>query len=82
MTAKRLLIIATLVLFAGTVVGPAWAADTYKVGAVFSVTGRTSFLGDPEKKTALLVAEQINQAGGINGKLKGMRPKQIWRLRN
>lgn len=43
-------------------------ADSYKVGAVFSVTGRTSFLGDPEKKTAELVAWQINNAGGINGK--------------
>lgn len=43
------------------------AAGVYKVGAVFSVTGRTSFLGDPEKKTALMLAEQINNAGGING---------------
>lgn len=40
----------------------------YKVGAVFSVTGRASFLGDPEKKTAEMIVEQINQAGGINGK--------------
>lgn len=39
----------------------------YKIGAVFSVTGRASFLGDPEKKTAEMVVEQINQAGGING---------------
>ena len=45
-----------------------FAADSYKVGALFSVTGRTSFLGDPEKKTALMVADQINKAGGINGK--------------
>ena len=44
------------------------AAEAYKVGAVFSVTGRASFLGDPEKKTAEMVVEQINQAGGINGK--------------
>ncbi|MGD8837303.1 MAG: ABC transporter substrate-binding protein [Desulfobacteraceae bacterium] len=43
-------------------------AAEYKVGAVFSVTGRASFLGDPEKKTAEMVVEQINQAGGINGK--------------
>ncbi|MFC1859707.1 ABC transporter substrate-binding protein [Thermodesulfobacteriota bacterium] len=42
-------------------------ASSIKVGAVFSVTGRASFLGDPEKKTALMVAEQINNAGGING---------------
>ncbi|MBW2192465.1 MAG: ABC transporter substrate-binding protein, partial [Deltaproteobacteria bacterium] len=40
----------------------------YKVGAIFSATGRTSFLGDPEKKTAEMLAEQINAAGGINGK--------------
>ena len=51
----------------GFVITPA-LAETYKIGAVFSVTGRTSFLGDPEKKTAELVAWQINNAGGINGK--------------
>jgi branched-chain amino acid transport system substrate-binding protein len=43
------------------------AVDPYKVGAVFSVTGRASFLGDPEKKTALMLQEQINKKGGING---------------
>lgn len=43
------------------------ALADYKVGAIFSVTGRASFLGDPEKKTAEMVVEQVNQAGGING---------------
>lgn len=43
-------------------------AESFKIGAVFSVTGRASFLGDPEKKTAEMIAEQINAAGGINGK--------------
>lgn len=43
------------------------AAEAYKVGAVFSVTGRASFLGDPEKKTAMMLQEEINQKGGING---------------
>jgi len=43
------------------------AAEAYKVGAVFSVTGRASFLGDPEKKTALMLQEEINKKGGING---------------
>jgi branched-chain amino acid transport system substrate-binding protein len=47
---------------------PVLSADTFKVGAVFSVTGPASFLGDPEKKTAMMVAEQINAAGGIGGK--------------
>ena len=39
----------------------------YKVGAIFSVTGPGSFLGDPEKKTAIMLAEEINKSGGING---------------
>lgn len=43
------------------------AMATYKVGAIFSVTGGASFLGDPEKKTALMVVDQINASGGING---------------
>jgi len=41
--------------------------EPYKVGAVFSVTGRASFLGEPEKKTAEMIAEAINKIGGING---------------
>ncbi|MGW8209575.1 MAG: ABC transporter substrate-binding protein, partial [Syntrophobacteria bacterium] len=41
--------------------------EPYKVGAVFSVTGRASFLGEPEKKTVEMIAEAINNAGGING---------------
>ncbi len=65
---KKFVMIATVFLFCiGVVIAPA-LADSYKVGAVFSVTGRTSFLGDPEKKTAVMLAEQINKAGGINGK--------------
>ena len=70
MTLKRISVFLTIGLFClGLMVSPALAfKGTYKVGAVFSVTGRTSFLGDPEKKTAEMIAEQINKAGGINGK--------------
>ena len=70
MTLRRISIMATIFLFAfGLIVSPALAfKGTYKVGAVFSITGRTSFLGDPENKTALMLAEEINNAGGINGK--------------
>jgi branched-chain amino acid transport system substrate-binding protein len=65
---KKFVLIATVFLFCmGVVVAPA-LADSYKVGAVFSVTGRASFLGDPEKKTAVMLADEINKAGGINGK--------------
>jgi branched-chain amino acid transport system substrate-binding protein len=45
----------------------AQAAEPYKVGAIFSVTGGASFLGDPEKKTTLMLQEEINKKGGING---------------
>jgi len=43
------------------------AVAAYKVGAIFSVTGGASFLGDPEKKTAQMVVDEINKGGGING---------------
>lgn len=45
------------------------AADTYKIGGVFSVTGRASFLGDPEKRSMELMVDEINKAGGIDGKM-------------
>jgi len=70
MTLRKIAVLSTICLFAvGLLASPALAfKDAYKVGAVFSVTGRTSFLGDPEKKTAEMLAEKINNAGGINGK--------------
>ncbi|NQT82483.1 ABC transporter substrate-binding protein [bacterium] len=43
------------------------ALAPYKVGAVFAVTGPASWLGEPEKNTAEMIAKQINDAGGING---------------
>ncbi len=56
---------ATVVLIGALILaGPAAAI---KIRAVFSVTGPASFLGDPEKKTAEMLVEQINAAGGING---------------
>jgi branched-chain amino acid transport system substrate-binding protein len=39
----------------------------YSVGAVFSVTGGASFLGEPERNTTKMVEEWVNAAGGING---------------
>lgn len=43
------------------------AEQPYKIGAVFSITGVGSFLGEPEKKTAEMIADDINKKGGING---------------
>lgn len=43
------------------------AAEPYRIGAVFSITGVGSFLGEPEKKTAEMIADEVNKKGGING---------------
>jgi len=45
----------------------AFAKEPYKIGALLAVTGPASFLGEPEKNTALMLQDQINKAGGING---------------
>jgi len=39
----------------------------YRIGALFAVSGPASPLGVPERNTALLLQDQINKAGGING---------------
>src|SRR5262245_3319538 len=43
------------------------ASAQIKIGAVLSVTGPASFLGDPEKRTLEIYVEEINQKGGVNG---------------
>ncbi|HRJ68325.1 MAG TPA: ABC transporter substrate-binding protein [Beijerinckiaceae bacterium] len=49
------------------ILAAAAAQAQIKIGAVLSVTGPASFLGDPEKRTLDIYVEQINAAGGING---------------
>ena len=55
---------AALVAFAGS----AAIAQEIKLGAVLSVTGPASFLGDPEKRTLEMAVEDVNAKGGINGR--------------
>ena len=42
--------------------------EPIKIGAVFSITGSASWLGEPERNTALMIADQVNAAGGIDGR--------------
>jgi len=58
-----LIILAFIILWTS----PSYCKEPYKIGAIFSVTGAASFLGEPEKNTVLMLVEQINKAGGING---------------
>ena len=56
-------------LGAGFLVQTGVAAEKpVKIGAIFSVTGPASFLGAPEEKTARMLVDKINAAGGVNGR--------------
>ncbi|HEY49140.1 MAG TPA: ABC transporter substrate-binding protein [Dehalococcoidia bacterium] len=41
--------------------------EAYKVGAILDLSGPCSNLGIPEERTAEMMADQVNAAGGING---------------
>jgi branched-chain amino acid transport system substrate-binding protein len=47
---------------------PAWAQGTIKVGIVLPLTGSEAKFGEIEKQSFDLALEEINNAGGINGK--------------
>lgn len=64
---KICLITAYTLFFCLSLTGPAVAAEPIKIGFVASITGGASFLGQPEKETALMVQEWINKEGGIKG---------------
>ncbi len=49
--------------------GTALAAEPIKIGAVFAVTGKASWLGEPERNTVKMIEAEVNAAGGINGRL-------------
>jgi len=46
----------------------AQAAEPIRIGAIFSVTGPASFLGEPERNTAKMLEEQVNRDGGLLGR--------------
>lgn len=48
-------------------VPPSMAAQPYRIGAIMEVTGGLSFLGEPGKNTFVMIADEVNKAGGING---------------
>ncbi|MBA4358801.1 MAG: ABC transporter substrate-binding protein, partial [Desulfovibrio sp.] len=64
----RMARVAAIVLALFAVLGCSKESDTIKIGAVLSVTGPASFLGEPEKNTLLMLQEEINAAGGIEGR--------------
>jgi branched-chain amino acid transport system substrate-binding protein len=63
---QRFSVTAAIGLFALLIAGHQASAQI-KIGAVLSVTGPASFLGDPEKKTLEIYVDEINAKGGVNG---------------
>jgi len=61
-------VILAVLLVAGGCAQKDAAKAPYKIGGVFSITGPNSFLGEPERNSMQLLAEQINAKGGINGR--------------
>jgi branched-chain amino acid transport system substrate-binding protein len=49
--------------------GTALSAPPLKIGALFSITGPASFLGEPERNTAQMIVDEINKAGGVKGRM-------------
>jgi branched-chain amino acid transport system substrate-binding protein len=45
----------------------AFAAAPIRIGALFAVTGPAAFLGEPERNSAKMVVDEINNAGGVKG---------------
>ncbi|MBN2721091.1 MAG: ABC transporter substrate-binding protein, partial [Proteobacteria bacterium] len=65
---KKILITVLVLGMIAAAASAAPAASEFKIGAIFASTGPASMLGLPEKNTAEMLAEELNAAGGINGK--------------
>src|SRR5208337_196004 len=57
-----------VLFFSFLMAGAVFAAPSVKIGALFSVSGPASFLGEPERNTAEMMVAEINKAGGIKGR--------------
>ena len=64
----RMARVALVILALFAILGCSKESDTIKIGAVLSVTGPASFLGEPEKNTLLMLQDELNAKGGIDGR--------------
>jgi branched-chain amino acid transport system substrate-binding protein len=65
---KNIFRIVFVIFFSVLMAGIVFAAPPIKIGALFSVSGPASFLGEPERNTAEMMVADINKAGGIKGR--------------
>ncbi len=66
--AKVLFVFSALMFLGSMAMAPAWAEDTIKVGVVLPLTGKLAKFGEIENKSFLMAVDEINKAGGVNGK--------------
>ena len=66
MKGKLAIILAVVLVGALAVAAP--AAEPIKIGAFFALSGPAAPIGTPTKLVAEMVVDQINKAGGINGR--------------
>lgn len=66
---KRIMLLLTSTFVSLLFVSLAFADSApIKIGALFSVTGPPSFLGEPERNSARMIVDEINAKGGVKGK--------------
>ena len=59
---------AALAALALALATPARAEEPIAVGALLSMTGAAAFLGGPEARTLEMLAEELNERGGVRGR--------------
>ena len=69
MKRRSILVAMMVLLFAMVTVTGVQAAEekALKVAGIFSVTGKASWLGDPEKKATVTIMDEMNSDGPIKG---------------
>ena len=65
--AKVICIFSALMFLGFTMAGPA-LAEKIKVGVMLPLTGKLAKFGEIENKSFLMAVDEINAAGGVNGK--------------
>ena len=65
---KIMLALIVGVAMVGVAVPAGRAAEPYKIGFSGPLSGPPVFMGEVNRKTAVMLAEQMNAAGGINGR--------------
>jgi len=64
----RRLQLAVVMIIGFLLAAPVLAAEPLRIGALFSITGPASFLGEPERNTLEMLVKEANSRGGIKGR--------------